>query len=60
MVNDLEMEFKQHKKYSESIRRLKKRKFPQYLGKPGVLPPITDEEATLSQGSNRPRMQSVS
>lgn len=51
MVNDLEMEFKQHKKYSESIRRLKKRKFPHYLGKPGVLPPIPDDEVVLSQES---------
>jgi hypothetical protein len=28
VVTDLEHEFRQHKKYSESIRRLRKRKVP--------------------------------
>mmetsp|Transcript_2460 Transcript_2460/g.2408 ORF Transcript_2460/g.2408 Transcript_2460/m.2408 type:complete len:207 (-) Transcript_2460:62-682(-) len=44
MVNELEHEFKQHKKYSESIRRLKKKKLPKFNGRPGHLPPLEDEQ----------------
>lgn len=35
MVTDLEHEFKQHKKYGDSIRRLRKKKLPYHQGKPG-------------------------
>jgi len=52
-VNDLESEFKQHKRYSESIRRLKKRHQPKFGGKNGQLPPIEDEEVLSNSRSPR-------
>lgn len=48
-VTTLESDFVQHKKYSESIRRLKKRIFPKHMGKPGQLPPI-DLDQSLDMG----------
>ena len=35
MVNHLELDYKQHKRYSESIRKLKKKKLPKHGGKNG-------------------------
>jgi len=46
-ITNLELEFKQHKKYSESIRRLRKRRLPFHGGKPGQLPPLDEKEIKM-------------
>ncbi len=43
-LNALEQEFTQHQKYSDTLRRIQKRKImPKHGGKVGQLPPLDDE-----------------
>ena len=50
MVNDLENEFHQHKKYSDNLRRLRKKKLPKHGGKPGQLPPLEEIDDVKNGG----------
>lgn len=50
LVSDLEQEFTQHKRYSQSIRKLFKKKQPAHGGKPGKLAPINDRSVSEDNG----------
>lgn len=52
MVNELEDDFSQHKRYSENIRKLKKKKMPKHNGKLGQLPPIENDKEHETEDPN--------
>ena len=49
-IEDLEEDFNLHKKYSNGLRRLKKKRIPYHGGKAGVLPPLGGASDVHSKG----------